>query len=206
MAKNKGTSELRDPTPGPSAANTLGESATASAPARLRELRETSAESTLGEPENPESMDIDTDKQIEASKQMLKNLQKQRKLAETMAKVAEEQRLLVAALERAGLPIPGHLRNPATTQDEESEAEDPQAAQTERGRKRPRAETATPLPIRPPPKPAMDGLYEGRNMKEYNTFMLRMDNHFLRYASWFNNDEAKIIDGVQCLSNNLLLK
>jgi hypothetical protein len=147
--------------------------------------------------------------------QLLKELQKQRKSAELVVKVAEEKQLLITALNCAGLPIPAHLQAAgAAAVNPENQAENQaenQSSRTEEpmqpelwGQKRPHADTA--VPVRPPPKPAMDGLYEGRNMKEYNTFMLRMENHFLRYASWFTTDEAKVADGVQCLNDDLLLK
>src|SRR5436853_2431110 len=198
MAKGKGTSGGRGPTPGPSANQSLGDSsiAEASAPESSRDT-----DVIVEEPREVGAAEI------EAAKKLLENTKRQRELAEIMANLAKEEEQLTATLARSGLQLPEHFRKPSappSTQDSETAAGD--RAQEPRGQKRPRAETATPLPIRPPPKPAMDGLYEGKSMREFNAFMLRMENHFLRYAIWFTNDENKIIDGVQNLSDSLLLK
>ena len=35
----------------------------------------------------------------------------------------------------------------------------------------------------------MDALYEGKNMKKYDTFKLRLRNHFHKYHTYFNDDD-----------------
>ena len=60
--------------------------------------------------------------------------------------------------------------------------------------------------MQPPPKLVIDGMYKGKNMKKYNTFMLRMENHFLCHTGWFTSEDAKVANKIQVLSDNLLLK
>ena len=105
---------------------------------------------------------------------------------ELVAKIAEERQLLAAVLTCTGLLVPTHLGATGAA-NQESRANEQisiiKPTQPEPwGQKRPRANTTTTLSMRPPPKPAMDGLYEGKHMKKYNIFMLRMKNHFLRYT------------------------
>jgi len=120
----------------------------------------------------------------------LARMRKQRKQAELRAQVMEEKRLLAEAQARV----------------EAAEAALETDSRAPQGQKRPRAHTDTPLPIRPPPKPAMDALYEGKNMKEYDTFKLRLRNHFRKYHTYFDDDDQKIVEAVGCLNDNILLR
>ena len=75
-----------------------------------------------------------------------------------------------------------------------------------RGEKRPRADTSTSTYDRPPPKADMEGKYRGKNMREFTTFMTRMENHFRRYSYYFTTEERKVAEGAAWLSDALLLK
>ena len=95
MAKGKNTSGQHTPTPGASTTSTLGQSANTSAMQPMQEIIKSCK--TTHESQNTES------KTIETNKKLLKNLQRQHKLAETMAQITKKQQLLAATLKCAGL-------------------------------------------------------------------------------------------------------
>jgi hypothetical protein len=75
-----------------------------------------------------------------------------------------------------------------------------------RGEKRARSDTSAIVYDRPPPKPAIDTKYQGKGMREFTTFMARMENHFRRHAAYYRTDEHKVTEAVAQLADTPLLK
>jgi len=52
----------------------------------------------------------------------------------------------------------------------------------------------------------MEGKYRGENMREFTTFMTRLEIHFRRYSYYFTTEERKVAEGAAWLSDTLILK
>jgi hypothetical protein len=132
------------------------------------------------------SFEEDSDPEILQAQHELRELQRQRRRLELRAKIEHEKRLFAQAQQR-------------------TEASDPLASSEEpHGRKRPRSESMQ--SERPPSKPATETKYQGKTMREFSTFVARMEYHFRRYDNYFVTDERKVAEAVGQLSDALLLK
>lgn len=60
--------------------------------------------------------------------------------------------------------------------------------------------------MKAPPRLRLDPKYAGNSLREYTVFMARLDNHFERYASAYNDDRQKIADAVAELNDDMLRK
>jgi hypothetical protein len=186
---------------------------------------------TVGEPTSRTSgSEDDSDPELLLARRQLKELRRQRKKAEIQALIEREKCLIAQAQKDAVIATStltesnqGPVVLPQPLQDAVSATPTRSIRAHEvqvltptgssevltgepRGEKRPRADTIISTHDRPPPKADMEGKYRGKNMREFTTFMTRMEIHFRRYSYYFTTEERKVAEGAAWLSDALVLK
>jgi hypothetical protein len=155
----------------------------------------------------PNPSEIDKDPEIQAALNRLQELEKQHRLLTIRQQIVRKERLVASIrLDADSLPNDIIDNEPDGTSADGTSASAPEPP-SRSASKRTRSDTdADSYTNRPPPKRAVESRYQGRNMREFTTFIARMENHFFRYASYFTTDERKVAEGKGELSDTLLLK
>jgi hypothetical protein len=165
----------------------------------VRPIDSASSASTSNPLPDPE---VDQDPEIQAALKRLQELEKQHRLLTLRQEIVRKERLLASI--RLDADVTETLPNDPEPVGTSASTPDSSSRSTN---KRTRSDTdADTHANRPPPKRAVENRYQGKNMREFTTFMARMENHFFRYSSYFTTDERKVAEGKGELSDTLLLK
>jgi hypothetical protein len=170
----------------------------------------TKGKSRAGTPQDEDADMADAEEEVET----LRNLQKTRRQLEIRLKIQKEQ----AQIKRIERELQDYAEGYESLRDS-SEADldivNTDTEGIERGSKRSRADTTQESvhhPKRnetfskPPPRVGLESKYRGRHMREYNTFMARMQNHFDQHFQYFTSDRMKIASAVAETHDDILLK
>lgn len=150
-------------------ANTTTHAATLSGAIRPRDS--TSIVSTPNPLPHPE---IDKDPEIQAALNRLQELEKQHRLLTIRQQIVRKERL-VASIRLDADTLPNDIIDPEPVGTSASAPEPSPRSASKRTRSDTDADAYT---NRPPPKRAVESRYQGKNMREFTTFIARMENHF----------------------------